>query len=60
MPATVVRQTRRHTNIAALLGIEHVVACVNKMDLDGRYWAAVTQAWTKPSFSTTGGASVNG
>ena len=29
----VVRQTRRHVNIAALLGIEHVVACVNKMDL---------------------------
>jgi bifunctional enzyme CysN/CysC len=28
-----VRQTRRHANIAALLGIEHVVACVNKMDL---------------------------
>jgi bifunctional enzyme CysN/CysC len=29
----VVRQTRRHANIAALLGIEHVVVCVNKMDL---------------------------
>ena len=29
----VVRQTRRHAHIAALLGIEHVVACVNKMDL---------------------------
>jgi bifunctional enzyme CysN/CysC len=31
----VVTQTRRHANIAALLGIEHVVACVNKMDLVG-------------------------
>ena len=26
-------QTRRHMHIAALLGIEHVVVCVNKMDL---------------------------
>jgi bifunctional enzyme CysN/CysC len=26
-------QTRRHTHIASLLGIEHVVVCVNKMDL---------------------------
>jgi bifunctional enzyme CysN/CysC len=29
----VVTQTRRHTHIAALLGVEHVVVCVNKMDL---------------------------
>jgi bifunctional enzyme CysN/CysC len=29
----VVRQTRRHAHIAALLGIEHIVTCVNKMDL---------------------------
>ena len=29
----VVTQTRRHTHIASLLGIEHVVVCVNKMDL---------------------------
>jgi bifunctional enzyme CysN/CysC len=29
----VVTQTRRHANIAALLGIEHMVVCVNKMDL---------------------------
>src|SRR6202522_868993 len=29
----VVRQTRRHAHISALLGIEHMVACVNKMDL---------------------------
>jgi bifunctional enzyme CysN/CysC len=31
----VVRQTRRHAHIAALLGIEHMVVCVNKMDLVG-------------------------
>ena len=30
-----VTQTRRHAHIAALLGIEHIVACVNKMDLVG-------------------------
>ncbi|WP_394850460.1 GTP-binding protein [Pendulispora brunnea] len=29
----VLPQTRRHAQIAALLGISHVVACVNKMDL---------------------------
>src|ERR1700751_189831 len=29
----VVTQTRRHTHIAALLGIPHMVVCVNKMDL---------------------------
>ena len=29
----VLPQTRRHAHIAALLGIPHVVACVNKMDL---------------------------
>ena len=29
----VVTQTRRHAHIAALLGIEHIVVCVNKMDL---------------------------
>jgi bifunctional enzyme CysN/CysC len=29
----VLRQTRRHAQISALLGIRHVVACVNKMDL---------------------------
>lgn len=34
----VVRQTRRHVQIAALLGIEHIVVCVNKMDLVG--WSA--------------------
>ena len=33
--AGVVTQTRRHAHIAALLGIEHIVACVNKMDLVG-------------------------
>src|ERR1700735_51846 len=31
----VVTQTRRHAHIAALLGIEHIVMCVNKMDLVG-------------------------
>ena len=31
----VLTQTRRHANIAALLGIEHMVVCVNKMDLVG-------------------------
>ena len=31
----VVTQTRRHVQIAALLGIEHIVVCVNKMDLVG-------------------------
>jgi bifunctional enzyme CysN/CysC len=29
----VMRQTRRHMHISALLGIEHMVVCVNKMDL---------------------------
>ena len=29
----VLRQTRRHMHISALLGIEHMVVCVNKMDL---------------------------
>jgi bifunctional enzyme CysN/CysC/sulfate adenylyltransferase subunit 1 len=29
----VIAQTRRHAHIAALLGIPHVIACVNKMDL---------------------------
>jgi bifunctional enzyme CysN/CysC len=31
----VVTQTRRHAHIASLLGIEHMVVCVNKMDLVG-------------------------
>jgi bifunctional enzyme CysN/CysC len=31
----VVEQTRRHTIVAALLGVPHVVAAVNKMDLVG-------------------------
>jgi bifunctional enzyme CysN/CysC len=29
----VLRQTRRHMHISALLGIEHIVVCANKMDL---------------------------
>jgi bifunctional enzyme CysN/CysC len=42
----VVRQTRRHAHIAALLGIQHVVACVNKMDLvdwDPQRFAAIDE-----------------
>ncbi|HEX5145757.1 MAG TPA: GTP-binding protein, partial [Conexibacter sp.] len=31
----IVTQTRRHAQISALLGIRHLVACVNKMDLAG-------------------------
>ena len=31
----VIEQTRRHTAIAALLGIPQVVVCVNKMDMTG-------------------------
>ncbi|MDA0815588.1 MAG: GTP-binding protein [Chloroflexi bacterium] len=31
----VLEQTRRHAAISALLGIQHVVLCVNKMDLVG-------------------------
>jgi bifunctional enzyme CysN/CysC len=40
----VVRQTRRHAQISALLGIRHMVVCVNKMDLvdwDGERFAEV-------------------
>ncbi len=29
----VIEQTRRHTAIAALLGIPHLIVCINKMDL---------------------------
>ena len=38
----VLPQTRRHAYIAALLGIPHLVACVNKMDLVG--WDAAVFA----------------
>lgn len=31
----VVEQTRRHSYLASLMGIEHIVVCVNKMDLMG-------------------------
>ena len=31
--AGIIEQSRRHAYLAALLGIRHVVACVNKMDL---------------------------
>ena len=37
----VTTQTRRHATIAAMLGIRHVVAAVNKMDLVG---------WSEPRF----------
>jgi bifunctional enzyme CysN/CysC len=40
----VVTQTRRHAHISALLGIRHMVVCVNKMDLvgwDGERFAEV-------------------
>ena len=33
----VVEQSRRHAFIASLLGIPHIVVCVNKMDLVGYY-----------------------
>jgi bifunctional enzyme CysN/CysC len=42
----VVTQTRRHAHISALLGIEHMVVCVNKMDLvnwDQRRFAEIAQ-----------------
>ncbi len=39
----VTTQTKRHATIAALLGITHVVAAVNKMDLVG---------WSEPRFRT--------
>ena len=47
----VVTQTRRHAHIAALLGIEHIVMCVNKMDLVGWDRAAVPRR--SPNRSTT-------
>jgi bifunctional enzyme CysN/CysC len=39
----IVEQTRRHTVLAALLGVPHLVICVNKMDLVG-YSAEAFQA----------------
>ncbi|HTJ42577.1 MAG TPA: sulfate adenylyltransferase subunit CysN [Kofleriaceae bacterium] len=45
----VLPQTRRHAYIAALLGIPHLVACVNKMDLvgwDEARFAAITAELT--------------
>jgi bifunctional enzyme CysN/CysC len=36
----VVEQTRRHVFIASLLGIRHLVVCVNKMDLLGYHQSA--------------------
>jgi bifunctional enzyme CysN/CysC len=37
----VVEQTRRHTVLVSLLGVPHLVICVNKMDLVG---------WSEPAF----------
>jgi bifunctional enzyme CysN/CysC len=45
----VVLQTRRHTQISALLGVRHVVAAVNKMDLVG--WSAERFADVVAEFS---------
>lgn len=44
----VVEQTRRHSYIVALLGIKHVVVCINKMDLvkyDESVFATVRQQY---------------
>ncbi len=37
----VVEQTRRHTLLVSLLGVPHLVICVNKMDLVGNHEAAL-------------------
>jgi sulfate adenylyltransferase large subunit len=45
----VLPQTRRHAYIAALLGIPHLVVCINKMDLvgwDGAAYARIRDAIT--------------
>jgi bifunctional enzyme CysN/CysC len=47
----VVQQTQRHAHIAALLGIPHVIACVNKMDLVG--WDEVTFERIRSAIETT-------
>jgi bifunctional enzyme CysN/CysC len=39
----VVTQTRRHAHIAALLGVPHMVVCVNKMDLVSWGWERFTE-----------------
>ncbi len=46
----VLAQTRRHAYIAALLGIPHLVACVNKMDLVG--WDEATFARIRDELTT--------
>jgi bifunctional enzyme CysN/CysC len=46
----VVEQSRRHAAIASLLGIDHIVVCVNKMDLVGHseaVFASVRAAFTE-------------
>jgi bifunctional enzyme CysN/CysC len=42
-------QTRRHTQISALLGVRHVVAAINKMDLVG--WSAERFAHVSQQFA---------
>jgi bifunctional enzyme CysN/CysC len=45
----VVEQSRRHAVIASLLGIDHIVVCVNKMDLvgyDERAYKAIRSEFT--------------
>ena len=45
----VVEQSRRHAVIASLLGIDHIVVCVNKMDLAGhdqRVYEAIRAEFT--------------
>src|SRR3954449_9351596 len=44
----VLQQSRRHAFIAALLGVPHLVVCVNKMDLvdwDERCFRAIEDEW---------------
>jgi bifunctional enzyme CysN/CysC/sulfate adenylyltransferase subunit 1 len=49
----VVAQTRRHAYIASLLGIPHLVACVNKMDLVG--WDAAVFARIRAELTAIAG-----
>ena len=46
----VVEQSRRHAYLSALLGIRHIVGCVNKMDLiDWDEAASAPSSATSPS-----------
>jgi len=49
----VVPQTRRHSALAALLGIRHLVLCANKMDLVG--WSGTRLAEIDAEFRTMAG-----